>query len=283
MGLTESKVPFEEDAGSETPKTEKEIGVCAMWDPRSPSNDFERTPVFDRIERVKIRDQEDIGAVVGDPRSPSNEITRTPVTDENKKSSTDNIYSELRAQLERLQIYDGSGIHNTTASSENLGNDSESINAVAQQKSVLKLLDEESSPKNTDSLCSLPSTPPCPKSRSTPRQLTPNSPDTPGSAFRGETDELIKRRKPLSKKQRSSQNEDKLQRKVLKKALLGEQATRSPLGERNGPVVKDGRAGVNGKMKNKSNAFVKYRKYNSLDESFNDSFSGKENEQINVW
>lgn len=152
---------------------------------------------------------------------------------------------------------------------------------MAQQKSVLKLMDEESSLNTTDSLCSLPSTP-CPKSRSTPRELTPNSPDTPGSAFREETDELIKQRKPLSKKQRGSQNGDKLQKKVLKKALLGEQATRSPLGERNG-AAKDGRAGISGKMRNKSNAFVKYRKYNNLNESFNDSFAGKENEQINVW
>ena len=129
MGLSESKLPFEEDGGSRTTKIEKEIGICPMYDPRSPSTDFARTPpVFYRNESVEIRD-EDIGSVVVDPRSPSCEITRTPVGVEYKKSAADrenvNVYSELRVQLERLQIFDG-GVHNTsTASTENLGNDSE--------------------------------------------------------------------------------------------------------------------------------------------------------------
>lgn len=149
MGLSESKVPFDENEGSGTPKIDKEIGVCAMWDPRSPSNDFERTPIFDRIERVKTRDQDDIGLVAGDPRSPSNEITRTPVGDENKTSSTDNIYSELRAQLERLRIYDGSGIHNTTASSENLGNDSEVCLVLHAECTIRFKFDRESQDINS--------------------------------------------------------------------------------------------------------------------------------------
>jgi hypothetical protein len=126
MGLSESKVPFEAYGDPQMPKIEKEIGVCPMWDPRSPSSGVERTPVFYRNEGVEICD-DDIGNVVGDPRSPSSEITRTPAGAECKKSSTDNdsdIYSELREQLERLQIYDG-GLHNTTPSTENLGNDSE--------------------------------------------------------------------------------------------------------------------------------------------------------------
>jgi hypothetical protein len=124
MGLRESKVPFEEASGPKTPEIAKEIGICSMWDPRSPSTDIERTPpVFYREDKVEIRD-EYVGSVVDDPRSPSNGITRTPAGAEYKNSATDNVYSELRTQLERLQIFDG-GIHNTTASSENLGNDSE--------------------------------------------------------------------------------------------------------------------------------------------------------------
>ena len=120
MGLSESKEPFEEASGPKTPKSAKEIGICPMWDPRSPSADFDRTPpVFYRDGKVEIRD-ENIGSVVEDPRSPSNRITRTPVGGECQNSTTDNVYSELRVQLERLQIFDG-----TTASSENLGNDSE--------------------------------------------------------------------------------------------------------------------------------------------------------------
>ena len=275
MGLSESKEPFEEASGPKTPKNAKEIGICPMWDPRSPSADFDRTPpVFYRDDKVEIRD-ENIGSVIEDPRSPSNGITRTPVGVEYQNSATDNVYSELRVQLERLQIFDG-GTHNTTASSENLGNDSESIVAVAQQKTVLKLLDDESSPNNVDSLW-LPNTPPCPKSRSTPRELTPSSPQTPESRKK-ETDVLIKRRRPSSKKQQSSQKHEKLQKKVLKKALT-EQVTRSPLAERNVMAVKETKQSTG---KTKSAAFLKYRKYNSLDESFNDSFIGKENEHI-VW
>ena len=152
----------------------------------------------------------------------------------------------------------------------------QSIEAVTQQKTVLKLLDDESSPNSMDSLW-LPNTPPWPKSRSTPRTLTPNSPETP-ECQKNETEVLIKRRRPSSRKQRSSQKDEKLQKKVLKKALT-EQVTRSPLAERNGLAVKDAKQS-NGKAK--SAAFKKYRKYNSLEESFNDSFVGKENEQI-VW
>ena len=149
---------------------------------------------------------------------------------------------------------------------------------MTQQKTVLKLLDDERSlPTAQNSIC-LPSTPPCPKSRSTPKGITPSIPETPESSMK-ETDGLIKRRKPSSKKHyRSSQKDEKLQKKVLKKAL-GEQTTRSPLAERNGMISKDGKASSG---KAKSTAFVKYRKYNSLEESFNDSFSGKENEQF-VW
>ncbi len=150
------------------------------------------------------------------------------------------------------------------------------MDAVAQQKTVLKLLDDESAPSTVDSLW-LPNTPPCPKSRSTPLEVTPNSPKTPECKKR-ETEGLIKRRRPSSKKLHSSQKGEKLQKKVLKKAL-GEQVTRSPLAERNGVVAKGGRQSIG---KAKSGAFLKYRKYNSLDESFNDSFTGKENEHV-VW
>ena len=156
-------------------------------------------------------------------------------------------------------------------------NSIQSIAAVAKQRTVLKLLDDKSSPNNVDSLW-LPNTPPCPKSRSTPRELTPNSPQTPESRKK-ETDVLIKRRRPASsKKQQSSQKHEKLQKKVLKKALT-EQVTRSPLAERNGTVVKETKQSSG---KAKSAAFQKYRKYSSLDESFNDSFIGKENEHV-VW
>ena len=148
----------------------------------------------------------------------------------------------------------------------------QSIDAVTQQKTVLKLLDDESAPNTVDSLW-LPNTPPCPKSRSTPKEVTRA---TPESCMK-ETDGLIKRKKlPSSKKQHRAQKGEKLQKKVLKKAL-GEQAARSPLAERN--CAKDVKQS-NGKAK--STAFVKYRKYNTLDESFNDSFTGKENEHI-VW
>ena len=155
----------------------------------------------------------------------------------------------------------------------------QSVNAVAQQKTVLKLLDDDSAATTVDTLDSLwlPSTPPCPKSRSTPKEVTPNSPETP-DCHKNETDGLIRRRKTSSKKQHRSQKEEKLQKKVLKKAL-GEQTTRSPLADRNGVFVKDTKQN-NGKTK--SAPFVKYRKYNSLEESFSDSFTGKENEHI-VW
>ena len=124
MGLSESKEPFEETSDPKTPKNAKEIGICPMWDPRSPSEDFDRTPsVFYRDDKVEIRD-ENIGSVIEDPRSPSNGITRTPVDADYQNSATDNVYSELRVQLERLQIFDG-GVRNLTTSIENLGNDSE--------------------------------------------------------------------------------------------------------------------------------------------------------------
>ena len=155
----------------------------------------------------------------------------------------------------------------------------QSVNAVTQQKTVLKLLDDDSAVKTVDTLESLwlPTTPPCPKSGSTPLEVTLNSPETP-DCQENETDGLIKRRKPSSKKQHRPPKEEKLQKKVLKKSL-GEQATRSPLADRNGLFVKDTKQNSG---KAKSTPFVKYRKYNSLEESFNDSFSGKENEHV-VW
>lgn len=122
MGLGESKVPFETDGDLQT--AEKEIGICSMWDPRSPTTDFERTPVLSREKKAEIH-TEDIGIVAGDPRSPSTEITRTPVGGEYEESSTDspnNCYSELRRQLQRLAIYDCSGLN---SSNENLDSDSE--------------------------------------------------------------------------------------------------------------------------------------------------------------
>ena len=127
MGLSESKGPFEEERSPQTPEMRKEIGICPMWDPRSPSVDFERTPpVFDRTTNVEKHDH-DTGSVAMDPRSPSNEIIRTPVDSEHENSAKDNgIYSELRMQLERLQIYDGNNeIPNTTPNTDILGNDSE--------------------------------------------------------------------------------------------------------------------------------------------------------------
>ena len=121
MGLSESKVTLEEERDPQTPK---EIGICSMWDPRSPSTDFERTPVLYRNERVEIVDN-DLGSVACDPRSPSNGVIRTPVSADYKDTSSESDeYSELRVHLERLQIFDG-GVHNTTASTENQGSYSE--------------------------------------------------------------------------------------------------------------------------------------------------------------
>ena len=125
MGLSESKEPFEAEGRPQTPEMRKEIGICPMWDPRSPSIDFERTPpVFDRTKNVG----EYADSVAVDPRSPSAEITRTPVDVECEKSARDNgiLYSELRAQLERLHLYDGDGeVPNTTPNTDILGNNSE--------------------------------------------------------------------------------------------------------------------------------------------------------------
>ena len=125
MGLSESKEPFEAEGRPQTREMRKEIGICPMWDPRSPSIDFERTPpVFDRTKNVG----EYVDSVAVDPRSPSAEITRTPVDAECEKSARDNgiLYSELRAQLERLHLYDGDGeVPNTTPNTDILGNDSE--------------------------------------------------------------------------------------------------------------------------------------------------------------
>lgn len=154
---------------------------------------------------------------------------------------------------------------------------------MTQQKTILKLLDDEpTSHRTVGGSPWLPDTPPCPRSRSTPRGLTPKTPNSTPETPKDEMDMLIKRRKfPYSNKQQSLQKSEKLQRKVLKKALAG-QAARSPLAERNvGPAARDSGRRSNS-TKKKSSAFVKYRKYNSLDESFNSSFIGKENENI-VW
>ena len=79
MGLSESKSPFQADGGPSKPEIDGEMGISQMLDPRSLSNNFERTPVHYRSEKSRA-DGDDMGMVVGDPRSPSNEIKRTPIT-----------------------------------------------------------------------------------------------------------------------------------------------------------------------------------------------------------
>lgn len=272
MGLSESKTPFEANRRSQRAEIDKEIGISQMVDPRSPSCDFERTPVYYRNERQKAR-EEDI--VVVDPRSPSNEITRTPISASDSHTTTDEaIENELRVQIERLKLFDSPILHQTN-SSENLASDKEIIDA---KKTVLKLLEEE----EPLSLANLPNTPPQPRSRSTPKETA--SPETPISSKK-ETEDLIKKKKKPSNGKRhnkaSRQTNSKLKKTVLKKAFM-DQAARSPLAERNAEASgKDGRLNV--KKSSKSTGLVKYKKYSTLDESFTgDSFPGKENEEV-VW
>lgn len=119
MGLSESKEAFEKDEIQQTPKVNKEIGISSMWDPRSPSTLFERTP-------IKKKQENYIGCVESDPRSPTCDVLRTPINTEDGHitEKNRNVYSQLRMQLEKLQIHDG-GLHNVTASTENLHSDNE--------------------------------------------------------------------------------------------------------------------------------------------------------------